>query len=75
MRFFSRFFASSKSATPTGAPPDGAPVARRGPRPWVRYASARGGSTPIGERASPCPQVKSGTVLGPTQTCLKTINQ
>ena len=40
---------------PTGAAPNGAPVARRGPRPKVRYASARGGSTPIGECASPKP--------------------
>ena len=36
----------------TGAAPDGAPVARREPQPWVRYASVRGGSTPIGDSAS-----------------------
>ncbi len=41
----------------TGAAPDGAPVARREPRPWVRYASVRGGSTPIGDSASPKPRL------------------
>jgi len=34
----------------TATPSDGAPVARCGPRPRVRFATARSGSSPIGDR-------------------------
>lgn len=46
-----REFSGKSLVRTAGAAPDGAPVARRGPRPWGRCATVRGGSTPIGDSA------------------------
>lgn len=48
-----RSLGGTEGLTGTTETHDGAPIARRRPRPWVRCAPARGGSTPVVDLEDP----------------------